>query len=140
MSGEEYSNLKNWLANRDVQKRVDQLAQKYKNRKIIIYGAGLLAEVLFDNYDLSGLDVIAVADMKFDAESIDFKSYKAIHPCEIIRLKPDTIFLAARASCPIKIYLDDFIFPMTGKIRVETLIKKSFKEKINDFYMYFPKS
>ena len=47
------------------QKQIDKLSKKLKNKKLVIYGAGDFAKVLFENYDLSKLNILAVSDKKF---------------------------------------------------------------------------
>ena len=44
------------------QKQIDKLTKKYKNKKIVIYGAGIMSEILFKNFDLSKLNIVAICD------------------------------------------------------------------------------
>ncbi len=74
----------------DEQKYIDKLAKKYKGKKILIYGAGTIAEHIFDNYDLSKLNIIAVSDKKYSSTS-KYKDYIAIPPEDITDLNPDVI-------------------------------------------------
>ena len=72
------------------QKYINQLAKKYKDKKILIYGTGTIAEHIFNNYDLSKLNIIAVSDKKYVSRS-SYKGYIAVKPEEIKELKPDVI-------------------------------------------------
>ena len=38
----------------------------YKNKKIVLYGAGQFCNCVFENYDLSKLNIIAIADARFE--------------------------------------------------------------------------
>lgn len=72
------------------QSYIDALAKKFKRKKILIYGAGLVAEVLFESYDFSGLNVIGISDKKITEESY-YKGIKAISPDKITQYNPDII-------------------------------------------------
>ena len=81
---------KEYLEFVDEQKYIDKLAKKYNNNKILIYGTGTIAQHIFDNYDLSKLNIIAVSDKKYTSRST-YKGYLAVSPEEIKDLKPDVI-------------------------------------------------
>lgn len=79
------------------QKQIDKLAKKYKNKKIVIYGAGIMANDLFEDYNLSDLDIIGVCDNKYPQNSTElFHSYKTFNPQELKELDFDIIFLCIR--------------------------------------------
>ena len=50
----------------NAQKQINKLARKYKNKKIVIYGAGEYFRILKENYDLSKLNIVGIADKKFE--------------------------------------------------------------------------
>ena len=50
----------------DEQNYIKKLSEKLKNKKIIIYGAGIISEVLFANYDLSNFNIIGISDKRFE--------------------------------------------------------------------------
>ena len=54
-----------------------------KNKKVVIYGAGDFAKVLFENYDLSKFNILAVSDKKFEKDKSHFFGYKTISPEEL---------------------------------------------------------
>ena len=45
------------------------LKSKLKNKRILIYGAGLLFQTIYSNYDLSNLNIVGISDMSFSAKS-----------------------------------------------------------------------
>ena len=53
------------LKTANFQKRIDDLAKKYKNNRIILYAAGILMDVIAENFDLSALNIIAISDIKY---------------------------------------------------------------------------
>ncbi|OLA93978.1 MAG: hypothetical protein BHW64_05690 [Candidatus Melainabacteria bacterium LEY3_CP_29_8] len=86
------------------QRYIDKLAKKYNNKKILIYGTGTIAEHIFDNYDLSKLNIIAVSDKKYTIRST-YKGYLAVSPDEIKDLNPDIILFTLYSNKPVKDYL-----------------------------------
>ena len=47
------------------EKHLEKLQKKFKNKKIALYGAGIMLDYIIQNYDMSGLNIIAAADKKF---------------------------------------------------------------------------
>lgn len=78
----------------NIQADIDELAKKYKGKKVLLYGAGIFARTIFKNYDLSELDVMGISDIKFKGESKEqFLSYQAYSPKEIKNLEFDVIII-----------------------------------------------
>ncbi len=77
--------FKEYFEEFDAQAKIDKLAKRYKNRKIALYGAGQFATILFENYDLSKLNIVAVADIKFENPETErnFFGLNCITPDEI---------------------------------------------------------
>lgn len=83
----------------NAQKQIDNLAKKYKNKKIIIYGAGIMTKTLFENFDFSKLNIIAICDNKYKVNSEErFFAYKTINPKELTTLDYDVIFVNLRKN------------------------------------------
>lgn len=124
-----YGELKSWLKKRNFKKNLDNLKKKYKNKKILLYGAGILAKVILDNYDLSELNIIAVSDSKFKGNEI-FYGLKTISPDKIQEIKPDIILMNTYLDLLIKEYLNK-TYPEIKRIPKIPIIKKTIKDKIN---------
>ena len=84
MSDEKY--FLSYLEKYKFGKQLEGLEKKFKGKKVVLYGAGAFFETLNANYDLSGLDIVAVADRKFESEC-EFLSYRAVPPAKIEELK-----------------------------------------------------
>ncbi len=83
----------------NAQKQIENLAKKYKNKKIVIYGAGIMTKTLFENFDFSKLNIIAICDNKYKVSSEErFFAYKTINPKELITLDYDVIFVNLRKN------------------------------------------
>ena len=79
------------------QKYIDKLAKKYKNKKILLYGAGLVSDVLFENFDMSKLNIVGISDKRFEGfneeKYFEIKTYK---PDEIKDLDFDILLVALK--------------------------------------------
>lgn len=64
-------NFQEYLKIYNTQSKINKLAKRYKNKKIAVYGAGQFSHAIFSNYDLSNLNIVAVADLRFENESKD---------------------------------------------------------------------
>ena len=119
--------FKEYLKIYNAQKKIDKLAQKYKNRKIIIYGAGQFFDEIINNYDLSKLNIVALCDKKFESEKKCF-NFACITPDELKNYDCDLILIANFDYQRFLTILDDHILYRTKNegIEIRPLIKLSF--------------
>lgn len=129
-----YEDFKALTAKKNTKKRIEQLARKYKNKPVVIYGAGLLARAVLENHDLSGLNITAVADNKFTGTGEMFCGYPAISPLEIADIDHQAILLATYNGVQIKEFLKANIFTETGEKPVESIVKKNIFELIKEYF------
>ena len=120
----------------NAQKRIDKLAKKLKNRKVVIYGAGEFSTDIFGNYDLSKLNIVAIADKKFENNDEKFFSYKTVGPKDLSSLEFDVILIANVNYKYFKGIIKDLLLSLDIKkrVRILPLIKFSIKRKINCFF------
>ncbi len=79
------------------QKYIDKLSKKLKNKKVLLYGAGICAEILFKNYDLSKLNITGISDKKFERENEkEYKGIKTVKPNELKDLEYDVILFTLK--------------------------------------------
>ena len=57
--------FKEQCKNKKLQKRIDNLTKKYKDKKVLLYGAGKFFRETHENLDLTGLNIIGITDQKF---------------------------------------------------------------------------
>ncbi len=111
------------------EKHLKKVTKKLKNKRIVLYGAGTFFKVIYDNYDLSELNVVAISDKKFEdhEENEEFCGYKVIAPQEIKAVNPDYILVSTLKFVRIieNFYADLF---EGSKIKIKPLIKKPLKE------------
>ena len=128
MNTEEF---KKYLISINAQKKIDKLAKIYKNKKIVIYGAGSFSQTIFENFNLSKLNIIAIADIKYSINNSDnYYGLKCINPSELGNIDCDTILIANYDCSRILTKLDDEILYLTKNENVEIrpLIKLTFKD------------
>lgn len=113
----------------NAQRQINKLARKYRNKKIVVYGAGLMASILFKNYDLSKLNIIGVCDKKFETtQNQTFFSYTCFSPNELKDLDFDVILVLLLQDSEIIEFLKDKLLINTKNEfkKVETFIKIPF--------------
>ncbi len=89
-----YEDYLNYFYSIDLQNKIDQLSKKYKNKKIFIYGAGIIAKCVLENFDLSRLNIIGICDRKFkDNEKEKFYQYETYSYEQIKQLDVEVCLL-----------------------------------------------
>ena len=121
------------LQKKDFQKNIDKIAQKYAGKKILAYGAGLFADIILDNYDVSKLDIIGFADNKYLYNQVDYRNYKTYSPEKITTVNPDIILLFVYDDIVIKEYFKDY-YPEL-KTPIVHIMNRNIIEKIK-FLIY----
>ncbi|MFA6988609.1 MAG: glycosyltransferase family 92 protein [Candidatus Gastranaerophilaceae bacterium] len=122
-----YQELLKYLQNKKIQKHINKLAQKYKNKKVLIYGVGLFFDVLHENFDLSNLNIVAISDKRFE-QDIDYKGLKAVTPEDIKKLTFDVMFIAALLPETIEKYAKKNLYPECGEFEIYYLADNDYKE------------
>jgi len=126
------TNFKDYLEKKKAQKAIDKIAKKYQDKKVVLYGAGFFASDLLRNYDFSKLNVIAVADMKFqDDQEGDYYGYKKVGPYDLLEMDLDLLLITTWDDEPVKDFFADDLFEGEDvKFKVQTLIKMSLLDYI----------
>ena len=115
----------------DIQKKINKLADKYKNKKIVLYGAGQFAYDIFQNYDLSRLNIIAITDKKFEKENdSEFFNLKCVKPNELQDMDYDIILISDTEYKTSVDILDGQVLYGTKKagIEIRPLISLTFRD------------
>ena len=114
-----------YLEKHKFQKTLPELIKRLKGRRVIIYGAGMLFNLIKEHYDLTGLNIVGITDKKFESSSDDkYEDYKIYKLNEITKSDADCILVST------KFYLS-IIENLYGKfknsgIKILPLVKKSF--------------
>lgn len=128
------TNFKEYLEKKKAQKVIDETAEKYKDKKIVLYGADLFAGDLFRNYDISKLNILGVADKTFQNHCEgDYYGYKKFTPLDLLETDFDLLLITAYDDTDIKEYLKkDLLQGEEIKFKIKTLIKLSLFEYIKE--------
>ena len=109
----------------NAQRQINKLERKYKNKKVVIYGAGEYFQILKNNFDLSKLNVVGIADKKFEnSKASNPTPYLALAPEELKDFDFDVIGKELKKVLEACYYSDK-----TGDIKVTILLKPSYTPK-----------
>ena len=124
-------NFEDFLKKYNAQKKINKLVKKYKNKKIAVYGAGQFARTIFEKYNISGLNIVAIADIKFENNNqSEFFNYKCIPPSALGNIDCDAILIANFDYNYFLTKLDDHILYLSKNenIEVRPFINLTFKD------------
>ena len=100
-------NILGYLKAVHAQRQINKLARKYKNKKIVIYGAGEYFQFLKNNFDLSNLNIVGIADKKFEtSKDSNPTQYLALAPEELKEFDLDVILVALYDDTSLCDYLE----------------------------------
>ncbi len=120
-----------FLKKYNIQKKINALEKKYKNKKVLLYGANDFSEYIFENYNLSMLDIIGITDKIFQNNMPDsFKGFDCINPHNLKNERFDIILISDFESQNAYKILDEEILYGTkyAKTEIRPLISFTFKE------------
>jgi len=123
---------------KNIQDRINKLANKYKNKKIVLYGTGKFFDFLIESYDFSAINIVAVSDIMYHEES-DYRGYRAIPDRLIVSVNPDVVLMTTMNYSVAEKYFKEELFNLYGKFNYEALINKSVTEKFKDIVSFFIK-
>lgn len=107
------------------QKLQETINTKYKGKNILIYGAGTATEFLFKEFNLSGINIIGVADINFRQKNPDrYKGVKTIIPDDINKLNIDIILITAFNYKSILQYLKTFHKELFKKVEIDHILQE----------------
>jgi hypothetical protein len=122
---EEDENLR-YLSKYKLDKTLPKLIKKLNGKKVIIYGEGTLFQLIKKYYDISDLNIIGIADKKFETstENINENGYKIYRLNEIKTSGADYILVTQKFYVNILEGLYEQ-FKDTS-IKIKPLVKKPF--------------
>ena len=128
------TNFKDYLEKKKAQNTIDKFAKQFDNKKVILYGAGLFSGELLRNYDFSKLNIIGVADKKFqDNCEGDFYGYKKFGPYDLLETDFDLLLITTYDDTYIKDYFSrDLLQGENVKFKIKTLIQLNLFEYIKE--------
>ena len=117
----------NYLYKFHFDKTLPKLVKKLKNKKVMFYGAGAYLELIKKYFDISGLNIIGIADKRFcnHKDDEEFLGYKVYSPDKIKDINPDYVVVATKMYVSI---IEDLYYNTLKdtKIKIKPLVKKDF--------------
>ncbi|GBF23046.1 hypothetical protein tpqmel_0450 [Candidatus Gastranaerophilus sp. (ex Termes propinquus)] len=107
-------NLKEYLKGVDAQKQIDKAAKKYKGKRVVLYGAGDFLKILDKQYDLSGLNIVGISDVKFGSGWQLHPKYKETIPPKDLKTRDfDVILITLLEDLVMLDYLENVLLKET---------------------------
>ena len=120
-----------FLEKYNIQKKIDTLGKNCKNKKVLLYGVNGFSEYIFENYNLSMLNITGITDKIFQNNMPDsFKGFDCINPRDLKNKEFDIILISDFEIQNAYRILDEEILYGTkyAKIEIKPLISFTFKE------------
>ena len=87
--------IESYLKENNAQTKINELANRYSGKDVIIYGADKFSRCIFKNYDLSKLNIVAIADKRFEQKRAhEFYGINCIKPQDLLSIKASAILIA----------------------------------------------
>lgn len=101
-----------FLIKNKFQTKLDLWEKKYKNKKIVLYGCGLLFDEIVNSYKIKDkLNVVAVCDVKYESEKPDtYLGFSTIKPSELKSFDYDVLIFTVFDHLTCLNYLNSFDF------------------------------
>ncbi len=125
-----------YLEKINFEKHIKRLEKKLKNKKVLIYGTGNLFQYIYENYDLSKINIIGISDKKYESCPCDefFKDkFTICAPDKINELNPDYILVGTLYFVKIIDILENQVVK-NKKIKIKPLLNKPFIEIFNEVW------
>ncbi|MBR2068848.1 MAG: FkbM family methyltransferase [Candidatus Gastranaerophilales bacterium] len=109
-----------------IHKNFEKIEKEYKDKKILLYGAGVFFEELYKEIDFSKLNIIAIADKKFQNNTKDkFYNFSCYSPNEIPSLDFDILLTTVINPDVLRTFLKDIT--KNKNIIIKDIVPKSYK-------------
>ena len=125
--------FKSYLKRTNFDKYLKHLEKVLRNKKVVVYGSGMMFQYIQNNYDLSKINIVGISDLKYSNNSEGEMSlgYKVIPKNLIADNNPDCVLIA------IENYIDvveelkiSYREKNKNNIKVMPLVKKPFIDVI----------
>ena len=134
----EFFNGKTWaqiLDELNFEKHLKSLSKKFKNKKIVLYGCGIMLDYIVENYNLSDFNIIAVTDIKYCTQKEEnYKSYKVIVPNELTNVDFDLILITTQFPVAIRNYITRQLFKNKKKPKIHFILNKPLRLYIEEIF------
>lgn len=131
IKNETFFSNKNWeevFSTLNFDKHYEKLCHKLKNKKVLMYGAGIMFDYFYQNYDMGKLNIVGISDKKFALDKLDkYNNYKLFAPNELIEQDIDTIIISTVYPVSVRNFLKYQIYKNKRMPKIYFLLNKPFK-------------
>ena len=115
-----------YLLNNNMEKYFEKLKKKLKNKRVVIYGSGVFFELIHYYFDMSGINILGVADKKYKNvnEDKEIFGYKTMKPEQMLDINPDYVVVATKRYVSVAEFLYFGFFEDT-KVKIIPIVKKN---------------
>lgn len=112
--------------------KLERWAKQYKNKKVILYGCGLLFDKIIELYDIKNkLNIVGVSDVRYEKNQPEtYLGFKTIKPSELNNIEYDVLIFTVFDHLTCLNYLNTFDFFHENK-EYRYINELSFKAKIH---------
>ena len=125
------------LKEADFQSKLDELSVKYENKKVLIYGARNLFDIVKENFNIDKFNIIAISDKKFK-EVQTYKGYKAYPTESISGLNPDIVLVTLENPQLAEKFFTREIFSLYGEFNYAHIFEGISFGTEKDFSTFVP--
>lgn len=134
-----------FLEKNNFKSKLKKWAKKYKNKKIVLYGCGLLFDKIIELYDVRKfLNITAVCDVRYEKENPgEYMGFKTIRPSELNNTDYDVLIFTVFDHLTCLTYLNSFEFfdekkefTWIAKLSLKGYLK-ALKHKLHTAIKYF---
>lgn len=131
---EEYLSYVDYLKSINFDKKLEILKEKYADKKIILFGIGVLLDAILDNYPIKeSLNVIGISDSRIKEETTkEYKGFNLYKPTALRALNFNVILDTNIMFENTKKYLRKN-YLIKKSVKIEDFIQVPFSEKIKNF-------
>lgn len=117
-------------------KHLKKIEKKLKGKKVLIYGTGNLFQYIYENYDLSNINIIGISDKKYEScceDKFFGDKFPICTPDKIDELNPDFILVGTLYFVKIIDILENKVVK-NKKIKIKPLLNKPLSEIFNEVW------
>lgn len=131
---EEYLSYVDYLKSINFDKKLEILKEKYADKKIVIFGIGVLLDAILDNYPIKdSLNVIGISDSRIKEETTkEYKGFNLYKPTALRALNFNVILDTNIMFENTRKYLRKN-YLIKRSVKIENFIQIPFSEKIKNF-------
>lgn len=108
-------------------KHYEKLCKTLSDKKVLFYGAGLMFDYFSKNYDLSKLNIIGIADKKFEINNNKvYNGLNAIKIDDVKKIECNCIVITTQYPVEIRNYIKRVIYKNVKCPRIYFLLNKPF--------------